>query len=60
MLFCHFDEKKFEKTLILSYTRRSFVFIIALFFNVSGTRTTVSVTNLFEKAEYKTPIFRAS
>ena len=58
MLFCHFDEKS-SKNLILSYSRRSFVFITVLFFlNVSGTRTTVSVTNLFEKTEYKKPIFQ--
>ena len=56
MLFCHFDEKIREKT-ILSYSRRSFVFITALFFNVIGTRTTVNVTNMFEKAEYNKPIF---
>ena len=35
---------------------RSF-FITALFFNVIGTCTTVRVTNMFEKAEYKKPIF---
>ena len=32
MLFCHFDEKKLEKKLILRYSRRSFVFIVVLFF----------------------------
>ena len=52
MLFCDFDGKK-SNTLIISYSRRSFVFITALFFNVIGPCTTVSVTKLFEKAEYK-------
>ena len=28
------------------------------FFNVIGTRTTVSVTNMFKKAEYNKPIFQ--
>ena len=57
MFFCHFDEKNLKK-LILSFTRRSFVFITALFFFVIGTGTTVSVTNMFEKAEYNKPIFQ--
>ena len=53
--------KKIRKTLILSYTRRSFVFFSwHCVFNVSGTRTTVSVTNLFEKTEYTQPIFQGS
>ena len=30
----------------------------AVFFNVIGTRTTVSVTNMFDKVEYKKPIFQ--
>ena len=55
MLFCHSD-KKIEK-IILIFTRRSFVFMMALFFYVIGTGTTVSVTNMFEKAEYNKPIF---
>ena len=33
MFFCHFDEKK-SKKLIPSYSRHSFVFIIALFLNL--------------------------
>ena len=35
-----------------------FCFIKALFSNVTGTRTIVSVTNMFQKAEYKKPIFQ--
>ena len=58
ILFCHFDEKN-SKKLILSYSKRSICFYqCTAFINVSGTRTTVSVTNLFEKAEYKKPIFQ--
>ena len=41
--------KKLEKKLILSYSRRSLVFITALVFNVIGTRTTESVTNTLRK-----------
>ena len=49
--------KKCEKThskLLKSF----FCFYHGGFFNVIGTRTTVSVTNMFKKAEYKKPIFQ--
>ena len=42
-----------DKNLILSYSRRSFVFIRALFFYVIAT---VSITNMLKKAENKKPI----
>ena len=58
MLFCHFDEKnskkshsKLLKTFFCFLSRRCV-------FNVIGTRTTVRVTNMFKKTEYKTPIFQ--
>ena len=51
--------KKIRKKLILSYSRCSFVFYHgAVLFNVIGTRTTVSITNMFKKAEYKKAIFQ--
>ena len=52
MFFCHFDKKN-RTNPILSYSRRSFVFLSRDFFNVTGTRTRVGVTNMFEKTEYK-------
>ena len=59
MLFCHFDEKN-SKKLILSYSRRYFVLFYhgVVFFNIIGSRTTVSVTNMFKKAKYKKPTFQ--
>ena len=57
MLFCHFNKtnsKKLHSKLLKTF----FCFSRGIFFNVSGTRSTVSVANLFEKAEYKKPIFQ--
>ena len=59
MLFCHFDEKNLKKHHSKLLKKFFCFFIMPLIFNVTGTRTTVGVTNLFEKAEYKQPIFRA-
>ena len=57
MLFCHFDEKN-SKKLHSKLLKTFFCFNQGTgFFNVSGTRTTVSITNMFEKAEYKKSIF---
>ena len=57
MHFCHFDKKN-SKKLHSKLLKMFFCFSRGNFFNLSGTRTTVSVTNLFEKAEYKKPIFQ--
>ena len=57
MLFCHFDEKN-SKELHSKLLKTFFCFYHGtVFFNVSGTRTTVSVTNVFEKAKYKSRFF---
>ena len=58
MLFCHFNEKKVEKT-HSKLLKMFFFFITALFFNVIGTRTIECVTNMFENVNYKKPIFQA-
>ena len=52
MLFCYFDEKNSEKT--HSKLLKMF-FCFLMFFEI---RTTVRVTILFAKAEYKKPIFQ--
>ena len=60
MLFCHFDKKKSKKP-HSKLLKTFFCFYHGTgFFNVIGTCTTVCITNMFEKAEYKNPIFRAS
>ena len=57
MLFCHFDEKN-SKKLHSKLLKTLFCFYHGIFFNVSGTRTVVSITILFEKAKNKKPIFQ--
>ena len=60
MLFCHFDEKNSKKS-HSKLLKTFFCFLSWLcFFNVTGTRTTVSDTNLFDKTEYKKADFRGS
>ena len=52
-------KKGSKKIVILSYSRRSFVFKFdKSFLMLFGTRTTASVTNIFGKADYKKPIFQ--
>ena len=60
MLFCHFDEKNSKKThskllkTFFCFYHRAVFFL----FNFIETCTTVSVNNMFKKAEYKKPIFQ--
>ena len=57
MLFCHFDEKNSKKP-HYKLLKTFFCFYHGAVFNVIGTGTTVSITNMFKKAEYKKQIFQ--
>ena len=58
MLFCHFDEKNSKKTHSKLLNTFFCFYQRGVFFYFTGTRTRVSVTNMFNKAEYKKPIFQ--